>query len=323
MLKNYVKVAFRNLFRNKLYSFLNITGLAIGLACSILLLFYIQDELSFDRFHEKGDRIFRVESDLSTSERTLLAATCANPMGPMLKTDYPEIEEYVRFSSYGQQKIIQYGEKVFYEENFLWVDANLFDVFSFAFLKGDPTEALVRPNTVVITENMAVKYFGDEDPIGMSLRFNNDSLYEVTGVLENIPQTSHMRPDFLASIATLNLKPSGNAIQDLLTEINYYTFLLLREGTDPAAISLVLVYLSIPLFRTLSGKDIKAGFLIAWPIGYLVMNSWLQNFAYRINVGAGTLVLAALMALAVSLVTVSFQSIRAALAEPINSLRYE
>ena len=236
MLKNYIKIAFRNLFRKKLYSFLNITGLAIGFACSFLLLFYIQDELSFDRFHEKGDRIFRVETDLSTSERTLLAATCANPMGPMLKTDYPEIEEIVRFSSYGQQKIMQYGEKMFYEEKFLWVDANIFDVFTFAFLKGDPREALVRPNTMVITRDMAVKYFGDEDPIGKSLRFNNDSLYEVTGVLENIPHTSHMRPDFLASIETLNLKPSGNAVRDLLTEINYYTFLLLREGADPAAL---------------------------------------------------------------------------------------
>ncbi len=236
MLKNYIKIAFRNLFRKKLYSFLNITGLAIGFACSFLLLFYIQDELSFDRFHEKGDRIFRVETDLSTSERTLLAATSANPMGPMLQTDYPEIEEIVRFSSYGQQKIMQYGEKMFYEEKFLWVDANIFDVFTFAFLKGDPREALVRPNTMVITRDMAVKYFGDEDPIGKSLRFNNDSLYEVTGVLENIPHTSHMRPDFLASIETLNLKPSGNAVRDLLTEINYYTFLLLREGADPAAL---------------------------------------------------------------------------------------
>jgi putative ABC transport system permease protein len=232
VLKNYIKIAFRNLFRKKLYSFLNITGLSIGFACSFLILFYIQDELSYDRFHDKADRIYRVEADLSTTERSLKAATSANPLGPMLQADFPEVEAHVRFSSYGQQKILQYGETMFYEEKFLWVDANLFEVFTFPLLKGDPSQALIRPNTVVITEEMALKYFGDEDPMGKSLRVNNDSLYEVTGVLKHIPKTSHIRPDFLASIATLNLKPSGNAIRDLLMEINYYTFLLLNEGAD-------------------------------------------------------------------------------------------
>ena len=107
MFKNYIKTALRNIWRKKLYAFLNIAGLAIGFACSLLLLFYIQDELSFDRFHERSDSIYRIETDLITAERTMLAATTASAMGPMLKADFPEILNVIRFSSYGQRKIVQ------------------------------------------------------------------------------------------------------------------------------------------------------------------------------------------------------------------------
>lgn len=208
MLKNYLKIALRNLGRKRLYSFLNITGLAIGFACSLLVLFYIQDELSFDRFHENSGQIYRLNTDLATSERTVLASVSASALAPMLRDTYPEINECVRFSSYEDKKIIQFGDKVFYEEKFLWTDAALFDVFSFPLIKGNPREALIRPHTVVITQEMAVKYFGDENPMGKSLRVNHKDDYEITGVMENVPKTSHIRPDFFASISTLNLKPS-------------------------------------------------------------------------------------------------------------------
>jgi putative ABC transport system permease protein len=121
---------------------------------------------------------------------------------------------------------------MFFEEKFLWTDASLFEVFTFPLIQGDPKEALVRPHTLVITQEMALKYFGEENPLGKSLRINHTGDYEITGVLRRLPKTSHFRPDFFASISTLNLKPSGNNVKDLLSNINYYSFLQLREGTD-------------------------------------------------------------------------------------------
>jgi putative ABC transport system permease protein len=230
--KNYLKVALRNLFRNKLYSFLNIAGLAIGIACCVLILLYIQDELSFDRFHEKADRIYRVNSHFVIPERTMHFATTAHVQGPMLKDEYPEVENYTRFSSYGSRRVIRYKENTFYEEKFIYADHTLFDVFSFKLIKGDPKDALVRPNSLVITEEMAEKYFGNEDPMGKDLRVNIDSLFKVTGVVENVPKTSHIRPDFFASFSTLKLEPTGNVGQDMLSNVNCLTYILLREGMD-------------------------------------------------------------------------------------------
>ncbi|MFC2164181.1 ABC transporter permease [Acidobacteriota bacterium] len=236
IIKNYIKIALRNIFRNKLYSFLNIAGLSIGIACFILILFYVQDELSYDRFHEKADRIHRANLTFDASERVVLSALTTHNYGPMLKDEFPEIAKYVRFSRYGQKKIIQYEDYTFYEGKFLWVDPTLFEVFSFTLLRGNPEEALIRPNSVVITEEMAEKYFGDEDPIGKNLLVDTDDLYEVTGVMESIPMTSHIRPDFFASMSTLNLKSKGNVVSDLISEINFYTYLLLPEEADPIAV---------------------------------------------------------------------------------------
>lgn len=232
MFKNYVKIAIRNLFRNKLYSFLNIAGLAIGIACCVLILLYVQDELSFDRFHEKGDRIFRVNTHFVIPERTMHFATTAHVQGKMFKDEYPEVENYVRFNHYGLRRVIRYKENTFYEEKFIYADHTLFDVFSFKLIKGNPKDALVKPNSLVVTEEMAEKYFGSDDPIGKDLRVDVDTLYKVTGVIENIPKTSHIRPDFFASFSTLNLEPTGNAAQDMLNNVDYFTYILLREGAD-------------------------------------------------------------------------------------------
>lgn len=232
MLKNYFKVVLRNIARNKLYSFLNITGLAIGAACCILILLYVQDELSYDRFHENADRIYRVNSDFTIKDRHMKTATTAHVQGPMLKDEYPEVINYVRFNGYGSPRVIRSGDKKFTEEKFLWVDHSVFDVFSFKLLKGNPKEALVKPDTVVITEAMAIKYFGSENPVGKKLRIHNDTYYTVTGVVENFPKNSYFQPDFMASFSTLKLKPSGNVAGDLVSNMDYYTYLLVREGTD-------------------------------------------------------------------------------------------
>lgn len=257
MLKNYIKTALRNLSRNKLYSFLNITGLAIGMACCFMIFFYVQDELSFDRFHEKADRIFRVTSHFVIQDRDMDFASSAHVQGPMFKDEYPEVEDYVRFNSFGSRRIIRYEEKMFTEEKFIWVDNSVFNVFSFNLIKGNREDVLTKPNTVVITEDMAEKYFGDEDPVGKNLLVHGDTLYLITGVVENIPKNSHVRPDFLASFSTLELEPTGNAAQDLVSNVDYYTYLLLREGADYKALERKFVgfvdkYLA-PVIKSIAG----------------------------------------------------------------------
>ncbi len=258
MLKNYIKIALRNLRRNKLYSMLNITGLAIGITCCILIMLYVQDELSFDRFHEKADRIYRATTHFVLKDRVMDFASTAHVQGPMFKEEYPEVENYVRFNSYGSRRMIRYGDVTYAEEKFIWVDNSVFDIFSFRLIKGNPREALTKPNTVVITEDIAEKYFGTEDPIGKNLRIHNDELYMVTGVVENIPRNSHVRPDFFASFVTLDLQPSGNAAADLVNNVDYYTYLLLKEGADYKALEQKFVgfvekYLS-PLIKSVGGS---------------------------------------------------------------------
>jgi len=178
MIKNYIKIALRSLRRNKLYSVLNITGLAIGITCCILILLYVQDELSFDSFHEKADRIYRVTTHFVLKDRIMDFASTAHVQGPMFKAEYPEVEDYVRFNSYGSRRMIRYQDVTYAEERFIWVDNSVFDVFSFNLIKGNPEEALTKPNTVVITENIAEKYFGTEDQPNLPAR----SAFQVAGL---------------------------------------------------------------------------------------------------------------------------------------------
>ena len=231
MLKNYLKITLRNISRNKMYSALNIIGLAIGLACCILILLYVHDELSYDRFHANADNIYRVVPTFTTSERTMYLSTNAHVQGPMLKDEFPEVLEYVRFTSY-RRRVVEYDNTAFTEEQFLFADDSVFKVFSFDMILGNPEEALVNPNTIVLTEEMADKYFGSDNPMGKSLRINYDALFTVTGIIKNIPSASHIKPDFIASFSTLGLKPSTNINNDLLNQVNYYTYLLFQEGTD-------------------------------------------------------------------------------------------
>ena len=177
MFKNYIKTTLRNISRNKLYSFLNIAGLAIGIACCILILLYVQDELSFDRFHDNADNIYRVEPTFTLKDRIMLIATCAHAQASMLQERYPEIENYVRFTNYGSPKIVRFEQNIFTEEKFLWVDQSIFELFSFNLIKGNVKDALIKPNSIVITVEMAKKYFGEQDPLGKNLELNGDSLY--------------------------------------------------------------------------------------------------------------------------------------------------
>lgn len=198
MFSSYLKIALRNMRRQKGYAFINIVGLAIGLACCILILLYVRDELSYDRFNENAGRIYRVGLHGIIGTNEFNVTNTSAPMAAALEQEFPEVLAAARVNSFGYP-VLRYGEKVFSEERFFWADSNFFDIFTVNFLQGNPQDALNRPNTVVLTESMAKKYFGEENPMGKLLNADQRRDYEVTGVIKDVPHNSHFHYDFLAS----------------------------------------------------------------------------------------------------------------------------
>jgi putative ABC transport system permease protein len=234
MFRNYLKIALRNLRRFRAYSLINITGLVIGMACFLLIFLYVQDELSYDRYHKNSKQIYRITTEVNIAGKSMNIATTPAPLGPTLINEFPEILNAVRFLSLrsGRDWLIAYREKRFYESRLLYADSSIFDVFSFDLLRGDRETTLKDPNSVVLTEKMAKKYFGDEDPLGKVLNVNKRSDYKVTGILRNVPRNSHFRFDFLVSFATLT--ESNKTISEDWGDASYHTYLLLRKGASPA-----------------------------------------------------------------------------------------
>ncbi|MFC1726109.1 ABC transporter permease [candidate division KSB1 bacterium] len=189
MLKNYLKTAWRNIFKQKIYSLINISGLALGLAFFILAALYADFNFSFDKFHENSDRIYCIER-ISTSDRHGLFSPA--PLLPALLEEVPYVEDGVRYTS-GGRRIVRYKDKQFYESNIRYVDKQFFKFFSFNLITGDPETVLSAPNSVVITREIAEKYFADEDPIGKDFKFDNQLAATVTGVAENYPKNSSIK----------------------------------------------------------------------------------------------------------------------------------
>jgi putative ABC transport system permease protein len=206
MFKNYFKTAFRNLWKNKIFSAINIFGLSAGLACCILIFLFIQNELSYDTFNIKANNIYRLTSTMqSTNGERDLAVTPA-PWAPLMKNDFPEIKEYVRLLKTEKTDIGQPGQKHFYETGLLYADSTFFNVFSFALEKGDVQHALVKPNSIVLTEEAAKKYFGNENPIGKTLEVNSfvgTLNVEVTAIAKKLPDNSHFKFNALVSLQSL------------------------------------------------------------------------------------------------------------------------
>lgn len=199
--RNFFTVALRNISKHKVFTLINISGLAIGLASSILILLFILKEVSYDRFHENSDRIHRLYIDGVMGEQTFRGAWTSMIMAPTFTEEIPEIEKFVRFDVFNQQLIWYDGER-YIEDHFLFADSTIFDIFSINFIRGDPTSALSRSNSIVITEEKARLYFGERDPLGRLLSVNRDSnTYVVTGVIEALPENSHFFADFIASIS--------------------------------------------------------------------------------------------------------------------------
>lgn len=228
---NNLKIAWRNLVKNRFFTLLNIAGLAIGVACFLLICLYVTDELSYDRYHEKADRIYRINSDIIFGGTALKLAVSSDPMGAALKKDYPELEEFVRIYASEGSKMIKKDNAFIQETNVAYADSTFFDVFTFPALEGETHTALNEPNTVVISASAAEKYFGTTHAIGKFVELNDDkhSLFKVTAVIKDMPLNSHFRYDFLFSMDNVDYG-FGNYLSH-----NFATYLLFKKGSDVKA----------------------------------------------------------------------------------------
>jgi len=235
MLFNYLKIALRNLQKHKAYSFINIFGLSIGIAASLLILQYVTFELSYDTFHTEAKNIYRVQYD-SYSQGTLQyqSATAFPRVGPAMKDDFPEVEEYARlFLRYGGG-VVQYEEVSYKEHNVFQADQSFLTMFSYPMIQGDINTALAEPNTAVISEETAFKYFGNEDPIGKRFQFGNEEEYEIRGVIAS-PEKSHLKFTFLLSYPTL-VQLWGEDFDNAWGWYDFYTYIKLNPASNPDAL---------------------------------------------------------------------------------------
>ncbi|MBC8374673.1 MAG: ABC transporter permease [FCB group bacterium] len=226
---SYIKVAFRSLIKQRLYAFINIIGLAIGVTTCILILMFVNYEESYDSFHPNAEQIYRLNLDGKLGDNEFRMTFSTAPAGPTLLEEYPEVVNYVRIRNTGFP-VLRYEDKVFSEENWWQADSTIFDVFSIPMVMGDPNTALSQPFSVVITERMAEKYFGDEDPMGKTFNSDNRSDWTVTGVVKELPHNSHWHFDFLGAMVTY-----GDSRNTMWLNNSYQTYLQLAEGADANA----------------------------------------------------------------------------------------
>jgi putative ABC transport system permease protein len=265
MLKNYLIVAVRNILRHKFYSIINIAGLSVGMACTILILMWVQHEFSFDRFHENRDRIHRLEMKWDIGKKRGRFPFAQHAAGPALVREYPEAIQSVRFRHSWHRPVVQYKNKKFHETNLIFAENSVFDIFTFPLIKGDPKSALTKPFSIVITEKMAKKYFGDENPIGKVLnitfqrmtdvfdKFWNNLDFNVTGVVNNVPNNSHIIFNMLISLESM-YHFNERQRERWWGDTNIYTYLLLQENCDVKKLEKKLP----ALIEKYVGADLKA-----------------------------------------------------------------
>ena len=238
MLRHFFQITWRNLKKRKLFAFINIAGLSIGMACCLLITLYVLNELSYDKYHTKADRIYRVtqtfrsvqkgENPGPPSPQDFWVWGCA-PVGPALQHDFPEIEKVVRFMS-PISILLQHGERRIQQDSLLFMDSTAFDVFSWKMLYGDPHTALINPNSIVLTKTVAEKFFGNTNPVGQILRADNSDNLLVSGVMEDVPSNSQFTFSGLISMATNRKQNPG--IYDAWGYVDFYTYLLLKDNAN-------------------------------------------------------------------------------------------
>jgi putative ABC transport system permease protein len=252
MIRNYLKIAFRNLWRHKSFSLINIVGLAIGLTASVLIFMYVKFELSYDDFNTKADQIYRVNTDLITSNEAMKWSISTAPMGPALKADFPEVLEFTRV--FRSNVLVKVKDQLFKERRMLFAEPSLFKIFDFQLVKGSAEQALKNPYSVVLTESTAKKYFGSADPMGKTLVLDNKYPVTVTGVVKEAPANSQLKFDLLYSVSSLDKEYPGRLSQ--WDNFGNFTFLLLKRGTNAS-----LLQAKMPAFlrNHISEADKKQG----------------------------------------------------------------
>ncbi|CAN5897627.1 ABC transporter permease [soil metagenome] len=230
MLHNYLKIAYRNLLRQKAFSVINIAGLATGMACSILILLWVQDELSYDRFHAHADRIYRVNTGMGGENM----AISPPPLAPALVEELPEVENAVRLKLPFSEVLLSIGDAKFEEKQVVFADSSFLRVFSFPLVEGDLRTAMVRSDSLLLTQKTARKYFGEEDAVGQTLQRANQHLFTVTGVLQDNPGNTHLQFDVVLPLTALrHLNPYYS--DSVWSEFDAFTYLLLDKGFSPSA----------------------------------------------------------------------------------------
>ncbi|NII26503.1 FtsX-like permease family protein [Pseudoflavitalea sp. X16] len=254
MFKNYFKIALRNIVRHKIYSSLNIAGLAIGMACCILILLWVQHELSYDRFHANANQLYR----LTANAGDFKAAVSPAGMGEGLQSQLPEIRAVVRLSKPFSGLFEAGAGRKFEEKNVFFADSNFLQEFSFPFLQGNAATALQRPNGIVITETLARKYFGQEEAMGKTIRLNNHDPFMVTGILANIPSNSHLQFDILLPMSFL-AKTDEDLKRKRWGSFNFYTYLRLDKKTTTASLPGLTAKIQA-IWHKSQGKEAKIDF---------------------------------------------------------------
>lgn len=246
MLHNYLKIALRNILRHKVNAFINISGLATGMTACLLIYLFVMHELSFDKFNKNSENIYRLVFDYKFPDKLDHLAVAAPIAGITLRKDFPEVVNYTSISPYSGKLLVKYGDKKIYEENLYVADSTFFSVFDYKLIKGDKTTALSAPNTVVINETMAKKYFGSENPLGKTLEYDNNdgtfASYKVTGVFEDVPAGSHLIFNSLVSYKTLEVLYGQQGINSW-HNAGSFVFVQLKENADPAAFSKKIAHL--------------------------------------------------------------------------------
>ena len=235
MFKNFIKTTLRSLVKDKYYSAINILGLAVGLTVSILVILYIYDELTFDRHHELHQRVYRLESDFTLDNKFHKFAATQTPLGPTLMDEYPEIVNYARCFPAGTL-YLKDEDREFQEDDLWFADSTFFDLFTHHFIHGEASKALTRPNTVVVTESFAAKHLGNENPMGKTLSDIDNNVYEVTGVIRDLPSNSHVYFSGLISVATISERIGSDRFDDRSSgsfwNIGLFTYVLVEENSN-------------------------------------------------------------------------------------------
>ncbi len=226
---SFFKLFIRNALRNKTFTLLNIFGLAIGMSGFILIMLWVNDEFSYDKYNTNSERIYRINFHLRLIGREFTSSYCPAPLASTLKRDYPEIEQAVRFKNYGES-IVKYNNTSYTEHNIIYADSTVFEIFTIPVIKGNQETALTAPFTIAISESMARKYFGETDPLNKILRFDNSDNYRVTAIYKDIPGNSHFHFSFIVS-----LNSRRDMGKDMWLSNNYHTYVLLKKSADHAA----------------------------------------------------------------------------------------